>query len=105
MDGFPRRVSLKDVAKLVCRFAIGAATLKRLCHPEQQPDMQLRQGTATLGTPALAAVLRQQLTAVSSECSLERCDFPAAQGVLGQLLELVSVDYDMLGVEDEHSIR
>ena len=67
--------------------------LKRLCHPEQQPDMQLRQGSATLGAPALVAVLRQQLTAVSSECSVISCDFPAAQRVLGKLLELVRVDY------------
>ena len=77
MNGFPRRVSLKHIAKPVCRFAIGAATLKRLGHPDQQPDMQLPQGTATLGAPALVAVLRQQLTAVSSECSLIRYDFPA----------------------------
>ena len=70
MNGFSRRVLLEHIAKPVRRFAVGAAMLKSLCHPEQQPDMQLRQGSATLGAPALITVLRQQLTAVSSECSL-----------------------------------
>ena len=39
MNGFSRRVLLEYIAKPVRRFAVGAAMLKRLCHPEQHPDM------------------------------------------------------------------
>ena len=105
MNGFSRRVLLEHIAEPFCRFAVGAAPLKRLRHPEQQPGMQLRQGSTTLGAPALVAVLRQQFTPVSSESSVIRCDFLAAQRVLSKLLELVRVDYDTLGVEDEHAVR
>jgi hypothetical protein len=105
MDGFPHRVLLEHVAKPICRIVVGAATLKCLCHPEQQPYMQLHQEAATLGAPALVPVLGQQLTAVSRECSLIRLKFPAAHRVPRQLLELVRVDHDVFGVEDEHGVR
>ena len=67
--------------------------------------MQLLHGIATLVAPALVAVLRQQLTAVSGESSVIRRDLPAAQRVLGQPLEFVGVDSDTLGVEGEHAVR
>src|SRR5690348_12402974 len=105
MNGFSRRVLLEHIAEPFCRFAVGAAPLERLGHPEEQLDMQLRQGIATLGAPALVAVFRQQLTAVSSKSSIIGRDFPAAQRVLSQLLEFVGVDSDMLSVEDEHAVR
>ena len=105
MNGFSRRVLLEHIAEPFRRFAVGAAPLEHFCHPEQQPDMQLLHGIATLVAPALVAVLRQQLTAVSGESSVICRDFPAAQRVLGQPLEFVGVDSDTLGVEGKHAVR
>ena len=100
-----RRVLQERLAKSICRIVVGTLTLKHLRRLKEQPETQFRQHVAALRTPALIAVFRQQLTAVCGERSLACLDVAAAYRVLGKLLELVCVDHDMLGVQDEHRVR
>src|SRR5204863_4605752 len=104
MRVFPCWVVLQRLTKPTRRCAVGAAARQFLGQVQQQPRVQLDQVLATFCAPVLVAIFREEIAAVGVDRILVGADLSLTEGALRQLLEVVEIDPDVLGVERDDGL-